>query len=90
MFSHPIFTQVKIGSSVFSQGIIQSDTLKGSGGDARVMPRGICDTHPTLVYTHKRHKNHITKVHTQDTKSNVHHVINKINTKHIMAKHSSF
>jgi hypothetical protein len=54
------------------------------------MPRGVLDAHPTLVYTHIIHRNHITKVHTQDTKSNVHHVTNKINTKHTMGNHYSF
>jgi hypothetical protein len=34
---------------VFSQGITQGDTLRGSGQDAQVMPGGICDMHPTLV-----------------------------------------
>jgi hypothetical protein len=38
-------------TSVFSQGITQGDTLRGSDRDARVMPGGICDTRPTLVST---------------------------------------
>ncbi len=42
---------MRTGSPVFSQGITQCDTLKGSDRDARVMARGICDTHLTLVTT---------------------------------------
>jgi hypothetical protein len=42
---------VRTSSPVFNQGITQGDTLKGSDWDAWVMPRDICDTHPTLVTT---------------------------------------
>jgi hypothetical protein len=51
LFFNPVLTQVWIGSPFFSQSITQGDTLRESDWDARMMPRGICDTHPTLVYT---------------------------------------
>ncbi len=40
---------MRTGSPIFNQGITQGDTLRGSDWDAQVMPRGICDTHSTLV-----------------------------------------
>jgi hypothetical protein len=48
---HPVFTQVRTGGLVFNQGITHGDTLRGSDWDAQVIPKGICDTHPTLVDT---------------------------------------
>jgi hypothetical protein len=32
--SHPIFTQVRTGSSIFNQDIIHGDTVRGSDWDA--------------------------------------------------------
>jgi hypothetical protein len=47
------FACVRTGSSVLSQGITMSDTLEGSNWDAQDilgwLPKGIYDTHPTLV-----------------------------------------
>jgi len=39
---------MKTNNSVFNQGIIHGDTLRGLDWDAQVMPKGICDTHPTF------------------------------------------
>jgi hypothetical protein len=35
---------MRIGGSIFCQGITQGDTLKGLNQDARKMPEGIFDT----------------------------------------------
>jgi hypothetical protein len=51
VFLNPIFTQVKIDSPIFIEGITQGDTLKELDWDFQVMCEGICDTHPTLVKT---------------------------------------
>jgi hypothetical protein len=51
-FSHSVFTKVKTSNSVFNQGIIHGNTLRRSDWDAWVMPKGICDTHPTLLPTY--------------------------------------
>jgi hypothetical protein len=40
---------VRIDSPIFSQGIIQGDTMKGVIQHAWVMPKSICNTRPTLV-----------------------------------------
>jgi hypothetical protein len=37
---HPVFTCATIGDQVFNQGIIQSDTLKGSNKDTPMIPDG--------------------------------------------------
>jgi hypothetical protein len=46
-----VFCFLKFGSHilVFSQGITQGDTLRGSDRDARMISGGVCDTCPTLV-----------------------------------------
>jgi hypothetical protein len=49
-FLNPIPRNVKTNSLIFSQGIIQGDTLRGSDWDAHVMFEGVCDTHLTLVF----------------------------------------
>jgi len=42
---------MKIGDQAFSQGIIQSDTRRGSHKDVLMIPNGIFYTCPTLVQT---------------------------------------
>jgi hypothetical protein len=42
---------MEAGDQAFSQGIIQSDTLRGSDKDALMILKGIFDTCPTLVQT---------------------------------------
>jgi hypothetical protein len=42
---------MKTSDQAFSQGIIQSDTLRGSDKDALMILKGIFDTCPTPVQT---------------------------------------
>ncbi len=49
--SHHHLVLTCIDDSVFKQGLIQCDTLRGSNFDAQLMPEGICDTRPTLIWT---------------------------------------
>jgi hypothetical protein len=42
---------MKIGDQAFNQGIIQSDTQRGSYKDALMILKGIFDACPTLVQT---------------------------------------
>ncbi len=52
---------MRIGGPIFSQGIIQGDTLRCLDWDVLMMPGGIFDTHPTLYLTFSFQNNQIRK-----------------------------